>query len=82
MVGGAASSGNAKDKKDEGKKDDRAPQSTTQPTETTPAPLADERAQQPGEGQGNNKDKSDKPGNGNSNTSSDIPGNGAGKSDK
>jgi RNA polymerase sigma factor (sigma-70 family) len=43
-----------------GNKDDRTPQATTQPTETTPTPPADQPAQQSDQGRGNdNKDKSD-----------------------
>jgi hypothetical protein len=51
-------------------KEDRTPQSTTQPTETTPAPVVEPPAKETDQGHGNDKekdksDKSDKSDNGN-----------------
>jgi RNA polymerase sigma factor (sigma-70 family) len=63
-------------------KEDRTPQSTTLPVETTPAPVADPPAQEPELGHGSDKDKSEKKDNGNSNTDKATADAGAPNSDK
>jgi RNA polymerase sigma factor (sigma-70 family) len=63
-------------------KEDRTPQSTTLPVETTPAPVADPPAQEPEERQGSDKDKSEKKDDGNSKSDKPTADAGAPNSDK
>ena len=69
------------DENRKGNKDDRTPQATTLPTETTPAPPADQPAQQSGEGSGNERSDNNADARANANTSANSNANADARAD-